>query len=66
VLVLSLGFGKLHWFDATISELKLEIAVGDDLFGSVLEAAGGGSIAVDSAHADICGSLHCPMEFRDF
>jgi hypothetical protein len=36
--------------DATISELRLEVEDGDGLFGSVLEAAKGGSIAVDSAH----------------
>jgi hypothetical protein len=54
---------KLHWIDETISELKLEIEVRDDLFGSVLEAAGGSNVAIDSAHDDICGILHCLMEF---
>jgi hypothetical protein len=34
----------------TISELKLEVEDVTDLFGSLLEAAGGGSIAVDSIH----------------
>ena len=41
---------KLHWIDATISGLKLEIEDEDELFGSVLESAGGDSITVDSAH----------------
>jgi hypothetical protein len=63
---LSLRVCKLYWIDTTISKLKLEIEVGGNLFGSVLETAGSGSIAVNSAHADICGNLHCPMEFRDF
>jgi hypothetical protein len=63
---LSLRVCKLHWIDATILEQKLEIEVGDDLFGSVLKAAGGGSIAVDSTHADICVNLYCVLEFRDF
>jgi hypothetical protein len=41
---------KLHLIDATISELRLEIEDRDELFGSVLEAAKGNSIAVDSDH----------------
>jgi hypothetical protein len=52
---------KLHTIDAAISELRLEIEDPDGLFGSVLEAAGGGSIAVDSAHRRtfeaICAAL---------
>jgi hypothetical protein len=36
--------------DATISQLKFEFEDGDKLFGSVLEAATGGSTAIDSAH----------------
>jgi hypothetical protein len=52
---------SLRWIDATILDLRLEVDDGDDLFGSVLEAAGGGSIAVDSAHrptfVGICGAL---------
>jgi hypothetical protein len=39
---------KLHSIDATISELRLEVEDRDKLFGSVLEAAKGDSIAVDS------------------
>jgi hypothetical protein len=34
----------------TISELRLEVEDGDELFGAVLEAAGGCSIIVDSTH----------------
>jgi hypothetical protein len=41
---------NLHSIDATISELRLEVDDGEELFGSVLEAAHGCSIAVDSAH----------------
>jgi hypothetical protein len=40
---------RLHWIDPSIDELRLEVEDRDDLFGSVLEAVGGGSIAVDSA-----------------
>jgi hypothetical protein len=47
---LSPRVSKLQLIDATISELKLEVDDGDDLFGSVLEAVGGRSIAIDSAH----------------
>jgi hypothetical protein len=41
---------KLRWIDATISELRLEVEDGEELFGSMLEASQGCSIAVDSAH----------------
>jgi hypothetical protein len=41
--------------------VRLEVEDGDKLFGSVLEAAGGRSIAVDSAHrrifAAICAAI---------
>jgi hypothetical protein len=51
----------LHLIDATIPELKFESEDGGKLFGSVLEAARGGSIAVDSAHrqifAELCAGL---------
>jgi hypothetical protein len=47
---LSPRVAELHSFDPTMSELILEVEDGDALFGSVLEAAKGGSIAVDSAH----------------
>jgi hypothetical protein len=43
------GF-QLHLIDATISDLRLEVEDPDGLFGSVLEAARGGAIAVDLAH----------------
>jgi hypothetical protein len=47
--------------DATVSELTLEVEDRDRIFGSGLEAAGGGGIAVDSAHrrtfAGICSAL---------
>jgi hypothetical protein len=36
--------------DATVSKLKFEFENGDELFGSVLETARGGSIVVDLAH----------------
>jgi hypothetical protein len=52
---------KLHLIDATISELRLEVKDRDNFFGSVLEAARGGRIAVDSAHRPafvaICAAL---------
>jgi hypothetical protein len=47
---LSPRVSKLHSIDPTISELRLEVEDRDELFGSVLEAAEGNSIAVDSAH----------------
>jgi hypothetical protein len=44
-----------------ISELRLEVENGHDLFGSVMEAARSGRIAVDSAHrltfAAICAAV---------
>jgi hypothetical protein len=47
--------------DATISELRLEVEDRDNFFGSVLKAARGGRIAVDSAHRPtfvaICAAL---------
>jgi hypothetical protein len=51
--------------DATIWELRLEVEYGEDLFGSVLEASGGGSIGVGShsSRAKICGDLGCSVEF---
>jgi hypothetical protein len=58
---LSPRVSKLHWIDSTISELTLEAEDGDELFGSVLEAVSGGSIAVDSANSPtskaICATL---------
>jgi hypothetical protein len=57
---LSPRVSKLHWIDATISELTLEVEDAHGLFGSVLKATGGG-VAVDSAHrrtfAAICADL---------
>jgi hypothetical protein len=47
---LSPQVSKLHSIDATIDELRLEVEDGDELFGSVLEAAGSGNIGVDSVH----------------
>jgi hypothetical protein len=59
--LLSPGLSELHSIDTTISELRLEVEDRDKLFGSVLEAAKGNSIAVDSAHrrtfARICAAL---------
>jgi hypothetical protein len=56
---LSPRVSKLHSIDATISELRLEDR--DKLFGSVLEAAKGDSIAADSDHwgtfEAICAAL---------
>jgi hypothetical protein len=37
--LLSPRISKLHWIDATISELKLEVEKRDMLFGSMLKAA---------------------------
>jgi hypothetical protein len=58
---LSPRLSKFHWVDATISELRLEVEDRDNLFGSVLEAARGGDIVVDSAHRPtfvaICAAL---------
>jgi hypothetical protein len=47
---LSPRVSKLNSINATIWELGLEIDDSDKLFGSMLEAAGQGSIAVNSAH----------------
>jgi hypothetical protein len=47
---LSPRVSKLHSIDATISELRLEVEDRDKLFGLVLEAAKGNSIAADSDH----------------
>jgi hypothetical protein len=41
---------KLHLIDTTISELRFEVEGEGKLFGSMLEAAGGGSIEIDSVH----------------
>jgi hypothetical protein len=58
---LSPRVSELQSIDATISELRLEVEDRDGLFGSVLEAAAGDRIAVDSAHrrtfAEICAAL---------
>jgi hypothetical protein len=58
---LSPRISTLHWADATADELRLEVEDGDGLFASVLKAARGGRIAVDSAHrqtfAAICAAL---------
>jgi hypothetical protein len=52
---------KFHRIDATISELRLEIDDGNELFVSVLEAAKCEGIPVDSTHrqtfAAICATL---------
>jgi hypothetical protein len=58
---LSPRVSKLHSIDATISELRLEVRDRQRVFGSVLEAARGDHIAVDSGHrrtfAAICAAL---------
>jgi hypothetical protein len=58
---LSPRLSKLHPSDATISELRLEVEDRDELFRSVLEAAKGNRIALDSAHrltfVAICAGL---------
>jgi hypothetical protein len=58
---LSPRVSKLHSIDVTISELRLEVEDRGGLFSSVLETAGGGSIAVDSTHRRtfeaICAAL---------
>jgi hypothetical protein len=65
---LSPRVSKRHWIDATISELKLEVESRGNLFGSVLEAARGDRIAVDSAHRPtfmaICAAL-CNSELYE-
>jgi phage shock protein A len=52
---------KLQLIDATISELRLEVEDEDGLFDSVLKAAEGGSIVIDSARRrtfeGICAAL---------
>jgi hypothetical protein len=57
----SLRVSSLYWIDATISEVRLEVEGENKFFGSVLEAAGGGSIPVDSVQrstfATICAAL---------
>jgi hypothetical protein len=67
---LSPRVSELHWMDATISELRLEVDNPDELFGSVLEAAGCGSIKVDSAHQPtflgICATLWNSEVYRSF
>jgi hypothetical protein len=66
---LSPRVSKLHSIDATISELRLEVEDRDELFGSVLEAAKGDSIAADSDHRGtfeaICATL-CNSELCEF
>jgi hypothetical protein len=47
---LSPRFSKLRSIDDTIDEIRIDVEDGDELFGSVLEAAQCGEIAVDSAH----------------
>jgi hypothetical protein len=47
---LSPRVSKLQSIDAAISEPRFEVEDRDDLFGSLLKAAGGGGIAADSAH----------------
>jgi hypothetical protein len=58
---LSPRVAKLHWIDATISELRFEVEDRDDSFGSVLETARGDRITVDPAHCRtfpaICAAL---------
>jgi hypothetical protein len=51
----------LHWIDATIDELGLEVYDRDELFRSVLEAARGGSIALDSAHRRTFASIFAAL-----
>jgi protoporphyrinogen oxidase len=57
----SLRVSKLHWIDATISELGPKVEYQDKLFSSLLEAVRGGNIALVSAHrrtfAAICAAL---------
>jgi hypothetical protein len=65
---LSPRVSNLHWIDATISELRLEVDDRDKLFGSVLEIVGSGCTAVDSAHqatfAGICTALCNPELYK--
>jgi hypothetical protein len=53
---LSPRVSKLHWIDATVSELTLDVDDAHGLFGSVLKATGGG-VAVDSAHRRTFGAI---------
>jgi hypothetical protein len=43
--------------DATISELRVEVENGEELFDSVLEAAGGGGTALDLARRQTCEGI---------
>jgi hypothetical protein len=67
---LLLRVSKLHWNDAAVSELRLEVEDGGEVFGSVSEAAGGGSIAIDSARrrtfAGICSTLWNSELYQSF
>jgi hypothetical protein len=45
---LSPPVSELHWTDATISELRLEVEDREDFFGAVSEAGRDGSVTVDS------------------
>jgi hypothetical protein len=58
---LSPRVSRLQSIDAAISGLRLQVEDGDDLFGLLLKAAGGGGIAADSAHRRtfqaICAAL---------
>jgi hypothetical protein len=59
--VLSPRVSKLQSIDATISELRLEVEYRDKLFGSVLEAAKGNSIAVDSDHRGVFEAIYAAL-----
>jgi hypothetical protein len=58
---LSPRVSKLHSIDDTIDDIRIDVEDGDELFGSVLEAAQCGSVAVDSGHrltfVAICAAL---------
>jgi hypothetical protein len=61
---LSPRVAKLHLIDATINQIRINVDDPDELFGSALNAAGSGRIAVDSAHrrtfAAVCAALWNP------
>jgi hypothetical protein len=57
---------KFHLINVTISELRREVEDGDNLFGSVLEGAGSGSIAIDSAHRRTFGATCAALWSQGF
>jgi hypothetical protein len=59
--LLSPRVSKLHSIEDTIDEIRIDVEDRDELFGTVLEGAQGGGIAVDSVHRGtfmaICAAL---------